>query len=70
MCVCVCFYLTLSNSFVKLFLYCKVVCGFLIDSNSQNISVISSLKNTICMFVLGVRVCRLKANVQIQKEGV
>ena len=40
----------------------------MIDSNSQNISVISSLKNNIRTLVVGRKGCRLKVYVYVQKK--
>ena len=50
-------------------LFCNVVCGSLIDSNSQNISAISYLKNNIHMLVLGGRGCKLNAYIVYTGES-
>ena len=52
-------------------LFCNVMCGSLIDSNSQNMSnkcVLSSLKNNIRTLVLKGKGCRIKVYVQVQRE--
>ena len=51
------------------FFILNVVCGSLIDSNSQNISAISSLKDSIRKFVLTGRGCKLKRYVHVQGGG-
>ena len=44
------------------------MCAYLIDSNSRNISVISSLESNIRTLVLEGKDCKLKVYVHVQKE--
>ena len=44
------------------------MCAYLIDSNSRNKSVISSLESNIRTLVLEGKDCKLKVYVYVQKE--